>query len=118
TSGWGRIVVLASSDDPSAVRAAFNAGAQAYLLKSASPLTVTDGFRQVLEGGVYADPSVTPALATGARGPGTDTTPRAVSVREVELLHRVADGQSHQELGDELELSALTDTSHLSRSGR
>jgi len=118
TSGWGRIVVLASSDDPSAVRAAFNAGAQAYLLKSASPLTVTDGFRQVLEGGVYADPSVTPALATGARVPGTDNTPRELSVREVEVLQRVADGQSNKEIGDELELSALTVKSHLSRIGR
>ena len=35
--GWNRLVVLASSDDPYAVRSAFQAGAQAYLLKSASP---------------------------------------------------------------------------------
>src|SRR5699024_11515183 len=97
TSGWGRIVVLASSDDPSAVRAAFNAGAQAYLLKSASPLTVTDGFRQVLEGGVYADPSVTPALATGARVPGTDNTPRELSVREVDGLQLGHDRPSKKE---------------------
>ena len=37
--GWNRLVVLASSDDPYAVRSAFQAGAQAYLLKSASPLS-------------------------------------------------------------------------------
>ncbi|NYH76813.1 DNA-binding NarL/FixJ family response regulator [Actinopolyspora biskrensis] len=52
TQGWPRIVVLASSDDPYAVRAAFQAGAQAYLLKSASPTVVTDGVRRVLDGGV------------------------------------------------------------------
>src|SRR5699024_3741680 len=103
---------------PSAVRAAFNAGAQAYLLKSASPLTVTDGFRQVLEGGVYADPRVTPALATGARVPGTDNTPRELSAREVEVLQRGADRQCNTWTGDLLDQAALTVKSHLSRIGR
>ena len=84
--GWPRIVVLASSDDPYAVRSAFQAGAQAYLLKSASPMVVTDGVRRVLDGGVYADPSVAPVLAAGTRVPGTDNTPRELSAREVEVL--------------------------------
>lgn len=117
-AGWNRIVVLAASDDPQAVRAAFHAGAQAYLLKSASALVVTDGVRRVLDGGVYADPSVAPVLATGTRVPGTDNTPRDLSSREVEVLQRVANGQSNKEIGDELELSALTVKSHLSRIGR
>ena len=73
--GWNRLVVLASSDDPYAVRSAFQAGAQAYLLKSASPAVVTDGVKRVLDGGVYADPTVAPLLATGTRVPGTDNTP-------------------------------------------
>lgn len=118
TSGWPRVVVLASSDDPYAVRAAFQAGAQAYLLKSASPVVVTDGVRRVLEGGVYADPNVAPVLATGTRVPGTDNTPRELSAREVEVLQLVADGQSNKEIGEELSLSALTVKSHLSRIGR
>jgi DNA-binding NarL/FixJ family response regulator len=116
--GWPRIVVLASSDDPYAVRSAFQAGAQAYLLKSASPMVVTDGVRRVLDGGVYADPSVAPVLATGTRVPGTDNTPRELSAREVEVLQLVADGQSNKEIGEALNLSALTVKSHLSRIGR
>ncbi|TVT47647.1 response regulator transcription factor [Amycolatopsis cynarae] len=118
SQGWPRIVVLAASDDPYAVRSAFQAGAQAYLLKSASPMVVTDGVRRVLEGGVYADPSVAPVLATGTRVPGTDNTPRELSAREVEVLQLVADGQSNKEIGEELSLSALTVKSHLSRIGR
>lgn len=118
SQGWPRVVVLASSDDPYAVRAAFQAGAQAYLLKSASPVAVTDGVRRVLEGGVYADPGVAPVLATGTRVPGTDNTPRELSAREVEVLQLVADGQSNKEIGEELSLSALTVKSHLSRIGR
>lgn len=116
--GWSRIVVLASSDDPQAVRAAFQAGAQAYLLKSASPTIVTDGVRRVLDGGVYADPTVAPMLASGTRVAGTDNTPRELSAREVEVLQLVADGQSNKEIGEALSLSALTVKSHLSRIGR
>ena len=107
-----------SSDDPYAVRSAFQAGAQAYLLKSASPAVVTDGVKRVLDGGVYADPTVAPLLATGTRVPGTDNTPRELSAREVEVLQLVADGQSNKEIGEALSLSALTVKSHLSRIGR
>lgn len=116
--GWPRIVVLASSDDPHAVRTAFQSGAQAYLLKSASPAVVTDGVRRVLDGGVYADPGMAPMSAPGTRVAGTDNTPRELSAREVEVLQLVADGQSNKEIGEALSLSALTVKSHLSRIGR
>jgi len=115
---WPRIVVLASSDDPHSVRSAFQSGAQAYLLKSASPSIVTDGVRRVLNGGMYADPGVAPALVSGTRVASTDNTPRDLSGREVEVLQLVADGQSNKEIGEALSLSALTVKSHLSRIGR
>jgi DNA-binding NarL/FixJ family response regulator len=118
TLGWTRLVVLSSSDDPYAVRSAFQAGAQAYLLKSASSATVSDGVRRVLDGGVYADPTVAPLLVTGNRVPGTDNTPRELSAREVEVVQLVADGQSNKEIGEALSLSALTVKSHLSRIAR
>ena len=92
---------------------AFQAGAQAYLLKSASPVVVTDGVRRVLDGGVYADPSVAPVSlrAPGWRAP---TTRRGsfplVRSRSLQL---VADGQSNKEIGEALSLSALTVKSHL-----
>ena len=81
-------------------------------------MVVTDGVRRVLDGGVYADPSVAPVLAAGTRVPGTDNTPRELSAREVEVLQLVADGQSNKEIGEALSLSALTVKSHLSRISR
>jgi DNA-binding NarL/FixJ family response regulator len=90
-AGWPRLVVLSAADDPYSVRAAFVAGAQGYLLKSASPLVVADGVRRVLDGGVYADPSVASLLAAG---------------------------QSNKQIGDQLGLSALTVKSHLARIAR
>jgi DNA-binding NarL/FixJ family response regulator len=117
-AGWSHLVVLSSADDPYTVRAAFVAGAQGYLLKSASPLAVTDGVRRVLGGGVYADPSVAPLLAAGLRGGGATSRFRELSEREIGVLKAVADGRSNKEIGTALGLSALTVKSHLARISR
>ncbi len=117
-AGWQRMVVLSAADDPYSVRAAFVAGAQGYLLKTASPLVVADGVRRVLDGGVYADPSVASLLAAGLRGGPVDAGVSELSGREVEVLRLVADGQSNKQIGEQLGLSALTVKSHLARIAR
>ena len=118
SAGWQRLVVLSAADDPYSVRAAFVAGAQGYLLKSASPLVVADGVRRVLDGGVYADPSVASLLAAGLRGTPAHDGVNDLSAREVEVLRLVADGRSNKEIGEALRLSALTVKSHLARIAR
>lgn len=117
-AGWKRLVVLSAADDAYSVRAAFVAGAQGYLLKSASPLVVADGVRRVLNGGVYADPAVASLLAQGLRGTGPTESAADLSAREVEVVRLVADGCSNKEIGEELRLSALTVKSHLARIAR
>jgi DNA-binding NarL/FixJ family response regulator len=118
SAGWGRLVVLSAADDPYSVRSAFVAGAQGYLLKSASPHVVADGVRRVLDGGVYADPSVASLLAQGLRAGPVGDGVNELSGREVEVLRLVADGQSNKQIGDLLGLSALTVKSHLARIAR
>lgn len=117
-AGWERLVVLSAADDPYSVRAAFVAGAQGYLLKSASPVVVADGVRRVLDGGVYADPSVASLLAAGLRDGPVDTGVSDLSGREVEVLRLVSDGKSNKQIGDDLGLSSLTVKSHLARIAR
>ena len=117
-AGWQRLVVLSAADDPYSVRAAFVAGAQGYLLKTASPVVVTDGVRRVLDGGVYADPSVASLLAAGLRGAPAESGIGELSDREIEVLRLVADGQSNKQVGELLGLSALTVKSHLARIAR
>jgi DNA-binding NarL/FixJ family response regulator len=117
-AGWAKLVVLSAADDPYSVRAAFVAGAQGYLLKSASPIVVADGVRRVLDGGVYADPSVASLLAAGLRGGQPESGVSELSGREIEVLRLVSDGKSNKEIGEELGLSALTVKSHLARIAR
>ena len=117
-AGWSRLIVLSAADDPYSVRSAFVAGAQGYLLKSASPHVVVDGVRRVLDGGVYADPSVASLLAQGLRTGSAGDGVNELSGREVEVLQLVADGQSNKQVGELLGLSALTVKSHLARIAR
>ena len=117
-AGWTRLIVLSAADDPYSVRSAFVAGAQGYLLKSASPHVVVDGVRRVLDGGVYADPSVASLLAQGLRTGSSGDGVNELSGREVEVLQLVADGQSNKQVGELLGLSALTVKSHLARIAR
>jgi len=118
SAGWQRLVVLSAADDAYSVRAAFVAGAQGYLLKSASPVVVVDGVRRVLDGGVYADPSVASMLAAGLRGGPVDSGVSNLSGREIEVLRQVSDGQSNKQIGEALGLSSLTVKSHLARIAR
>lgn len=116
--GWTRLIVLSAADDPYSVRSAFVAGAQGYLLKSASAHVVVDGVRRVLDGGVYADPSVASLLAQGLRSGPVGDGVNDLSGREIEVLQLVADGQSNKQIGELLGLSALTVKSHLARIAR
>jgi DNA-binding NarL/FixJ family response regulator len=110
--GW-RTVVFGGPDDAAAARAAFEAGALAYLLTSSSA-GIGGAARRFLE----PEPAVGGRLPGGARVPGVDDTPCELSHREVQVLQSVADGQSNHEIGEALGLSALTVKSHLSRIGR
>jgi DNA-binding NarL/FixJ family response regulator len=110
--GWRRIVVLASPDDP-AVPLAFRAGAQACLLKFAPPgelrLVPADTMR----------PNHDTATRTRPRPAAHhNNNPYRLSAREIEVLQLVAAGHSNKEIGETLNLSALTIRSHLTRTGR
>ena len=119
TSGWPRLVVLSAADDPYSVRAAFVAGAQGYLLKSASPSVVSDGVRRVLDGGVYADPSVASLLAAGLRGgPSRERRRRPVRRARSRCCAWWPTASPTSRSVTTLSLSALTVKSHLARIAR
>lgn len=90
--GWRRIVVLATHDDPFAVRAALSCGIRCYL--------------------------ATGGRATNQAPLNSASSLGGMSQREVEVLQLVADGHSNRDVGEQLGLSALTVKSHLARIAR
>ena len=117
--GWPVVVVLTSLVDPAVVRAAFLAGVRGYLLKSSPLAVLTEGLQAALSGGdVYADPGIAGSLAVGLLRGAVDHGPATLSAREVDILRLVAEGHTNKEIGDVVDLSALTVKSHLARIAR
>jgi DNA-binding NarL/FixJ family response regulator len=57
-----RVLILSRHTDLSWVRAAFAAGAHAYLIKTAAPEEIESAVQEVLRGRFYLSPAVTRAL--------------------------------------------------------
>ncbi|MGY1856819.1 LuxR C-terminal-related transcriptional regulator [Modestobacter sp. SYSU DS0290] len=118
TEGWPVTVVLTAVTDPAVVRTAFLAGVQGYVLKTSPLAVLTDGLRAALSGDVYADPGIASSLAQGLTQSGVEEAVGELSPRERDILRLVADGHTNKEIGEKVDLSALTVKSHLARIAR
>jgi two-component system nitrate/nitrite response regulator NarL len=110
------VVVLSSSEEPKDVRQALSHGALGYVPKSASPHTLLSAIRMVLTGDLYVPPlllvetneesSLPPRVAPeGCSARLTD--------RQIDVLRRLANGQSNKSVALELSLSEKTVKAHI-----
>ena len=100
------IVVLTTYDGDEDIYRAIKAGAKAYLLKDTARDALVDCVRRVHSGETYLPPPLAAKLAERVSGTG-------LSVREREVLQRMAAGKSNKEIGAELFISEGTVKSHV-----
>ncbi len=93
-AGWQRGIALSADGDPFSVRAALAAGVRGFVV------------------------SDTPTRESTPRPRGAGSGVDGLSARELEVLQLVAGGQSNRDIGEALQLSALTVKSHLARIAR
>ena len=114
-----RIVVLTTFDVDAHVYDALRAGASGFLLKNAPPEDLVQAIRLVAAGGALLDPAVTRrVIEEFARSPAPGPVPRQVSAlteRELEVLHLVAQGLSNAEIAATLVVSEATVKTHVAR---
>jgi DNA-binding NarL/FixJ family response regulator len=114
-----RVVVLTTFDVDSSVYDALRAGASGFLLKNAPPEELVQAIRVVADGGALLDPAVTRrVIEEFARTPAPGPPPRefaALTEREVEVLHQVAQGLSNAEIAATLVVSEATVKTHVAR---
>ena len=105
-----RVVVLTTFDLDQYVYDSLRAGASAFLLKDAPEQQLVAAVRVVADGGSLFAPSVTRRLIE--RFAETQTSeakpPAGLTVRELEVLHLVARGDSNAEIAAELVVSEHT----------
>jgi DNA-binding NarL/FixJ family response regulator len=101
-------IVFSSTDDPANIEAAFEAGAVAYVLKTAHPDDLALAVRQAFDHSVY--------LATGQAAPAASAPEdsHGLTRREVEILRYVAEGNSNAEVARTLWVTEQTVKFHLS----
>lgn len=103
---------------------ALHAGAAGYLVKKAAPTDLHLAITSVARGGAFLYPGLAKALVrVYLTAPVASTTPpyqasqateelRALSPRELEVLKLVAEGNTNQEIADQLVLSIKTVQAH------
>lgn len=106
-----KILVLTADAEPHTVRAALAAGATGYLLKTNAAELLRAAIRMVLTGKVYLCPEASTVVAHEFQKGFTHPT-RALSTREIQILKRIAEGQSTKEIAFALEVSVKTIETH------
>jgi DNA-binding NarL/FixJ family response regulator len=110
------VIVISAFADEDAVRAAFNAGARAFIVKDAEDLNLTNVVEQVLAGEIVIDPRAAASLLVTLKPGGTP--PVKLSNQELRILQLAAEGFTNREIGLRLYLSPHTVKEYLSNAMR
>jgi DNA-binding NarL/FixJ family response regulator len=112
TPGVGVLILTAFDDDPY-VMAVLQAGANGYILKTASPAELIKAVRDVNDGKSVLDPDVTHKLLSQLSHPREVSPVEALTQREMEVLELVAKGFTNKAIGAQLGISDRTVQGHL-----
>ena len=111
-----KVLILSIHAEPSRVRAAFEAGAWAYLPKTSAPEEIERAVHEVLASRFYVSPAVARAAVAGEH-PGQGQPPAqavALTARELDIVRLVAVGLGNQQIAQELGVAVTTVRTHLS----
>lgn len=113
-SPGSKIIIFSMYDNPAYVWETINAGASAYLLKTATREELVRAIGAVAGGGGYLQAEVTmPLLKRFAHDARSMEARRALTLREMQMLECLADGLSNKEISKRLDVSEETVKSHI-----
>jgi DNA-binding NarL/FixJ family response regulator len=114
---WPRLPVLILSmysEDEYGLRV-IRAGAAGYLTKSSAPEHLIIAVRRVLDGGRYISRRLAEKLAATLSGDSEEEPYQSLSDREYQVFRMIASGKTVSEIGNELNLSVKTISTHRMR---
>ncbi len=107
------VLILTAYDDDPYVLAVLQAGANGYVLKTASPQELIQAVRDVHEGKSVLDASITHKLLAQLSRPKQASPVEQLTGREMEVLQLVARGFTNKAIGVQLGISDRTVQGHL-----
>lgn len=109
------VLILTAFDDDPYVLAVLQAGANGYVLKTASPMDIIQAVRDVHEGKSALDPEITQKVMAQIVGPKANPPVEQLTDRELEVLTLVGRGFTNKAIGVQLGISDRTVQGHLAR---
>lgn len=111
-----KVLVLTQYEDVVYIKRFFKAGASGYLLKKAVGEDLLTAIRSIIEGKVYVHPSITSGVVDGylgiQKGESQEDPYERLTDREKQVLKLIAEGHTHKEAADILNISVKTVIAH------
>ena len=107
-----RILVLTMHEEHQYAIRAIRAGASGYLTKESASRQLIEALRKVASGGAFISSEVAEQLALGAMPDATRAPHESLSDREFQVFRLIAEGKSITDIGDQLNLSVKTVSTH------
>jgi DNA-binding NarL/FixJ family response regulator len=107
-----RILVLTMHEEHQYAIRAIRAGASGYLTKESASRQLLEALRKVASGGAFISSEVAEQLALGAMPDATRAPHESLSDREFQIFRLIAEGKSISDIGDMLNLSVKTVSTH------
>lgn len=107
------VLILTAFDDDPYVMAVLQAGANGYVMKTASPSELIKAVRDVKDGKSVLDEKVTQKLLAQLSHPGGMPNVEPLTDREMDVLQLVAKGFTNKAIGVQLGISDRTVQGHL-----
>lgn len=109
-----KILIVTSFLDDEKVYPAIKAGASSYILKTSSADAIADAIRSTYHGETVMGPEVSEKVLAGQYADSQTQLHDQLTNREKEVLQLIAQGQSNQEIADQLFISLKTVKTHVS----
>ncbi len=111
-----KVLILTTFGEPEKVFPAIRSGALGYLLKDSSAEDLVQAVRMVARGETSLHPAIARMVIQALSQPegGQGNRPDGLTEREQEILSRLAEGLSNQEIADQLVISERTVRTHVS----
>ncbi len=121
--GLSKVMVLTTFDHDEYLFGALRAGAQGFLLKTATPQSIIGALRSVMSGDQVVAPEVTAKLVNAAldsrpdqpAGPPRIDPREVLTERELQVLRELGNGLSNYTMGRTLGIGETTVKTHVSR---
>ncbi|KAF0111994.1 MAG: LuxR family transcriptional regulator [Chloroflexi bacterium] len=109
------VLILTSFDDDPYISAVLKAGANGYVLKTASPDEIRNAVRDVFQGKSVLDTTILPKVLAQISRQNLAPIFESLTDREIEILTQVAKGLTNKVVGNNLNISDRTVQGHIAR---